>query len=138
MTCRYTTSAFLLAVMICSCQAFISSSIPEVKARQGDEITTLWGRGRIERGGPSEDGADFTPPVQDEEEDPEPDIIVPSLSLEELLSPSPNCDVKQMGPTSLAYIGDVVFELFVRSRMVWPTRRTADLQQQVVSLVRGK
>jgi hypothetical protein len=136
MTYHYTTSAFLLTIMLSSCQAFLSSAIPKVNI--GDEITTLWGRGRIERGGPSEDGADFTLPVQDEEEDPEPVIVVPSFSFEELLSPSPNCDVKQMGPTSLAYIGDVVFELFVRSRMVWPTRRTSDLQQQVVSLVRGK
>jgi 23S rRNA maturation mini-RNase III len=59
------------------------------------------------------------------------------MSLDEILLPSPDCDVNQIGPTALAYIGDVVFELMVRSRHVWPTRRTADLQQQVVAFVRG-
>ena len=38
----------------------------------------------------------------------------------------------------LAYIGDVVFELYIRSRHVWPLKRTADLQNTVVALVRGK
>jgi hypothetical protein len=61
-----------------------------------------------------------------------------TLSLEQLLSPVRGCDVTQMGPTAWAYVGDVVFELFVRSQMVWPTRRTSDLQEQVVSLVRGE
>jgi hypothetical protein len=61
-----------------------------------------------------------------------------SPSLEEFLSPSQDCDVSQLGPTALAYLGDVVFELFVRSKIVWPPRRTSDLQDQVVSLVRGE
>ena len=59
------------------------------------------------------------------------------MSLDELLRPSANCDVNQVGPTALAYIGDVVVELMVTARHVWPTRRTSDLQQQVVALVRG-
>lgn len=58
--------------------------------------------------------------------------------LEKLLHPSENCNVDQVSPTTLAYIGDSVFELFIRSRYVWPTRRTTDLQQKVVGLVRGK
>lgn len=61
-----------------------------------------------------------------------------TLSLEQLLSPVSSCDVTQMGPTTWAYVGDVVFELFVRSQMVWPTRRTSELQEKVVSLVRGE
>jgi hypothetical protein len=36
-----------------------------------------------------------------------------------------------------AYIGDVVFELYIRSRHVWPSRRTSDLQDCVVAIVRG-
>lgn len=36
-----------------------------------------------------------------------------------------------------AYIGDVVFELFIRSRHVWPSKRTSDLQNIVVNTVRG-
>jgi hypothetical protein len=54
------------------------------------------------------------------------------------LLPDAKCDVTQMGPTSLAYIGDVIFELFVRTRYVWPARRTSDLQNKVVNVVRGK
>lgn len=59
------------------------------------------------------------------------------LSLNALLRPSKSCDPDQMGGTDLAYIGDVVFELFCRSRYVWPLKRTSDLQNQVVAVVRG-
>jgi hypothetical protein len=58
-------------------------------------------------------------------------------SLLEMLSPQSSCTVNQMSGTELAYIGDVVFELFVRSRHVWPSKRTTDLQNLVVGLVRG-
>lgn len=54
-----------------------------------------------------------------------------------LLSPPPKCDPHRMSSTDLAYIGDVVYELLVRSKKVWPSKRTSDLQQQVVRLVRG-
>jgi len=43
-----------------------------------------------------------------------------------------------MSGTELAYIGDVVYELFVRSRHVWPSKRTSDLQNTVVGLVRAE
>jgi hypothetical protein len=82
----------------------------------------------------------------------------------DLLLPSKDCKVDQMSGTDLgtnlphknrdteiawhgsnvvcerflAYIGDVVFELFVRSRKVWPSKRTSDLQDIVVSIVRGR
>lgn len=62
----------------------------------------------------------------------------PETLLYELLRPSSKCDPTQMSPTSLAYIGDSVFELFVRSKYVWPSRRTTDLQNIVVAKVRGK
>ena len=58
-------------------------------------------------------------------------------SLGHLLRPSSNCRVDQLSPTALAYIGDSVFELFIRSRYVWPNRRTSDLQNKVVGIVRG-
>ena len=51
--------------------------------------------------------------------------------------PSSSCKVDQMSGTDLAYIGDVVYELFIRTRTVWPLKRTSDLQHQVVTLVRG-
>ena len=37
-----------------------------------------------------------------------------------------------------AYIGDVVFELYVRSKHVWPSKRTSDLQNRVVAIVRAE
>ena len=56
----------------------------------------------------------------------------------DLLSPPPQCDVDRMSSTDLAYIGDVVYEMLVRSKKVWPSKRTSDLQQHVVRLVRGR
>jgi ribonuclease-3 family protein len=100
---------------------------------------TLWGKGRIQRVGPKSDSDDRVEPKfkQDGEKELVEDIDVPSMSLEELLLPSSKCDLNQVGPTALAYVGDVVFELMVRVKHVWPTRRTSDLQRQVVALVRG-
>lgn len=59
-------------------------------------------------------------------------------SLPELLVPNNTCKVNQMSGTDLAYIGDAVFELFIRSRHVWPSRRTSELQTTVVSIVRAE
>ncbi|KAL7575031.1 hypothetical protein ACA910_010842 [Epithemia clementina (nom. ined.)] len=54
------------------------------------------------------------------------------------LLPAKSCDARRMSSTDLAYIGDVVYELFVRSQFVWPSRRTKDLQKQVVARVRAE
>lgn len=62
----------------------------------------------------------------------------PSKSLQELLLPIKSCNVNQMSGTDLAYIGDVVFELYIRSRHVWPSKRTSDLQNTVVAIVRAE
>lgn len=59
-------------------------------------------------------------------------------SLLDLLSPIESCKVDRMSGTDLAYIGDSVFELFIRSKCVWPSKRTSDLQHQVVGLVRAE
>ena len=58
--------------------------------------------------------------------------------LRPLLCPSNSTKVDQMSVSDLAYIGDAVYELLVRSYMVWPSKRTSELQQQVVSLVRAE
>lgn len=70
-------------------------------------------------------------------DDPEQSIHVENALLD-LLSPPQASDVDRMSSTDLAYIGDVVYEMFVRSKKVWPPKRTSDLQQQVVGLVRGR
>lgn len=64
-------------------------------------------------------------------------IIDPSRFFE-LMSPIESAQPEQMSASALAYLGDVVFELYVRSRYVWPERRMSDLQNKVVSLVRGR
>lgn len=79
--------------------------------------------------------------AQDEEEESDSDITSTNpkrKSLSELLLPIDTCKVNQMSGTDLAYIGDVVFELFVRSRHVWPSKRTSDLQNTVVAIVRAE
>jgi ribonuclease III family protein len=53
----------------------------------------------------------------------------------DVFRPSPKCRVELMSPTDLAYIGDSVYELFVRCRHVWPPKRTSDLQNIVVNAV---
>lgn len=56
----------------------------------------------------------------------------------ELMSPDIMAQPDQMSASSLAYLGDVVYELFVRSRYVWPSRRMSDMQNTVVSIVRAE
>jgi hypothetical protein len=56
----------------------------------------------------------------------------------ELMSPISSAQPDQMSASSLAYLGDVVFELFIRSRYVWPQRRMPVLQNTVVGLVNGE
>ena len=56
----------------------------------------------------------------------------------ELMSPVSSAQPDQMSASSLAYLCDVVFELFIRSRYVWPSRRMPQLQNTVVSLVNGE
>ena len=66
------------------------------------------------------------------------------MSLLEVLQPNfkntdpRSHDAYQMSPNAWAYIGDVIFELFIRVRYVYPDRRTSDLQTIVTSVVRGK
>jgi hypothetical protein len=55
----------------------------------------------------------------------------------EFLRPSVQCDASQLSGTHLAYIGDGVYELFVRSKLVWPPKSTTDLQNRAVGLVKG-
>jgi hypothetical protein len=41
--------------------------------------------------------------------------------------------INQNSPVNLAYIGDAVWELEVRKRLLWPPRRINDLNADVVS-----
>ena len=128
--CRY--ASFIL-VMVASCQALVAQSTTK---RNRSFVWSHTGDGPMTDDSSNNDVV----PVKTVPSDEALNFVIPSptVSLEQLLSPVSSCDVTQLGPTTLAYVGDVVFELFVRSRMIWPTRRTSDLQEQVVSLVRGE
>jgi ribonuclease III family protein len=115
------------------CEAF---TIQHTNSMPTRHATILFGGSNIQRAGPSSDDTPFVP--VESESKTEDMIPIPNFSLDVLLSPSSSLEMNQMGPTALAYIGDVVFELFVRSRKLWPSRRTIDLQQQVVSLVNAE
>jgi hypothetical protein len=62
-----------------------------------------------------------------------------AMPLLDMLRPASHsgCDPDQMSPAALAYIGDNVFELYIRSRYVWPARKMSKLQDIVVRVVRG-
>lgn len=47
-------------------------------------------------------------------------------------------DLKSISPISLAYIGDAVFELYVRSQLLRPAKRIRDYHQQVVTQVNAE
>ncbi|MGC1309473.1 MAG: ribonuclease III domain-containing protein [Phormidesmis sp.] len=47
-------------------------------------------------------------------------------------------EISAIAPVSLAYIGDAVFELYVRSRLLLPAKRIRDYHQQVVAHVKAE
>ncbi|KPQ39725.1 MAG: ribonuclease III family protein [Phormidium sp. OSCR] len=46
--------------------------------------------------------------------------------------------LRQLSPISLAYVGDAVYELYVRQHYLFPPRRTHHYHQQVVAQVRAE
>jgi ribonuclease-3 family protein len=62
-------------------------------------------------------------------------LLPPHLEPASLL---PEPMVRSLSPTLLAHLGDVVFELLVRSHCLLPPRRIQDYHGQVVSLVRAE
>ncbi|MBX2865171.1 MAG: Mini-ribonuclease 3 [Leptolyngbyaceae cyanobacterium MAG.088] len=46
-----------------------------------------------------------------------------------------SAELASIAPVSLAYVGDAVFELYVRSRFLLPAKRVRDYHQQVVAQV---
>ena len=46
--------------------------------------------------------------------------------------------IARLSPIALAYIGDAVFELYVRTRFLLPPKRMADYHSQVVTQVRAE
>ena len=46
--------------------------------------------------------------------------------------------IQQVSPASLAYLGDAVYELYIRTWYILPPRRLCDYHQQVVAQVRAE
>jgi ribonuclease-3 family protein len=46
--------------------------------------------------------------------------------------------IQQMSPASLAYLGDAVYELYIRTWYLLPPKRLCDYHQQVVAQVRAE
>jgi ribonuclease-3 family protein len=46
--------------------------------------------------------------------------------------------LKQISPVALAYLGDAVYELYIRTRYLLPPKRISDYHQQVVTQVRAE
>jgi ribonuclease III family protein len=47
-------------------------------------------------------------------------------------------DVQRISPSALAYLGDAVYELYVRQSFIFPPQRIQTYHQQVVSWVRAE
>lgn len=65
------------------------------------------------------------------------DVSFEVLVASQILEITPK-QLNAIAPISLAYIGDAVFELYVRSRLLLPSKRIRDYHQQVVSQVKAE
>ena len=66
------------------------------------------------------------------------DISFAQLMDAHLLAAMGEKQLNALSPISLAYVGDAVFELYVRSRLLVPAKRIRDYHQQVVSQVKAE
>ncbi|MEM9976188.1 MAG: ribonuclease III domain-containing protein [Cyanobacteria bacterium P01_D01_bin.2] len=62
------------------------------------------------------------------------------IQLPEALTPSrlQTQNIQSISPVALAYIGDAVFELYVRLQFLWPPQRIQAFHQQVVGQVKAE
>lgn len=122
----------LLGVLSTACHSF---PLQQPSSSRSSLETFRMRRGNIPRRVAASSDSSQETPATGAEEDTTAAAV--DTSLLNLLSPPPPCDVDRMSSTDLAYVGDVVYELLVRSKKVWPPKRTSHLQSQVVGLVRG-
>ncbi len=64
--------------------------------------------------------------------------LVEVFSSESLGAGYSKSQLDSLSPISLAYIGDAVFELYVRSRLLIPAKRIRDYHKQVVAQVKAE
>jgi ribonuclease III family protein len=63
--------------------------------------------------------------------------LPPGWQQPHILAIHPN-QVPQLSPAALAYLGDAVYELYVRTRFLFPPKRAHDYHRQVVAQVRAE
>lgn len=60
------------------------------------------------------------------------------ILLEQIFQPLPNSQLQQLSPAAMAYLGDAVYELYVRRFHLVPPKRPQYYHQQVVAQVRAE
>ena len=63
--------------------------------------------------------------------------LQPSWQQLDILAINPH-QVQQLSPAALAYLGDAVYELYIRSRFLLPPKRSHDYHRAVVAQVRAE
>lgn len=66
------------------------------------------------------------------------DLAAKLFQLIPALMPLTTAQVQQISPTALAYLGDAVYELYVRSRYLLPAKRSQTYHRLVVAQVRAE
>ena len=64
--------------------------------------------------------------------------VVQAISAQSLPASYSAIQLKALSPISLAYIGDAVFELYVRSQLLIPAKRIRDYHRQTVAHVKAE
>ncbi|MEO0757807.1 MAG: ribonuclease III domain-containing protein [Cyanobacteria bacterium J06648_16] len=67
--------------------------------------------------------------------DPSASVLPHPLGLQQPLSAQ---QLSALTPTALAYIGDAVYELYIRTRMLWPPQHIRQYHQAVVAQVKAE
>ncbi len=65
-------------------------------------------------------------------------MVEPGQYLLNVLPLLSSTQTQQISPTALAYLGDAVYELYIRTHYLLPRKRTHAYHQQVVSQVRAE
>ena len=64
--------------------------------------------------------------------------LTDAVSSQSIAASYSDAQLRGLSPVALAYIGDAVFELYVRSRLLVPAKRIRDYHRQVVAQVKAE
>lgn len=68
----------------------------------------------------------------------QPALLWAEVRFKQLSAVASPSQIQQVSPASLAYLGDAVYELYIRSQYLLPPKRLCDYHQQVVERVRAE